>query len=275
MMIEPADYFQGTIVIVVPHMDDEVLACGGTLARLPDKARIHLIYATDGRGSPAPVLPWFDPVSADLNQIRRQEALAAMSYLGVPPANVHFLDLPDGQLMRHRSTLHRHLLELVVALQPAYILIPFRYDRHPDHLALNHVVTSAYRQGTVRATLLEYFVYYRWRLLPGGDVRHYIDPCYLWEVDIAEVSAHKRVALDCFKSQTTCFFTWQKRPNLTSNLLDEVSQAPELFLLYQETKPGPAIFTGSILRIRLAHRLEPFLKKKKDQVVALWRRGFA
>jgi LmbE family N-acetylglucosaminyl deacetylase len=29
--------FTCTIVIVAPHMDDEALACGGLIAKLPDK----------------------------------------------------------------------------------------------------------------------------------------------------------------------------------------------------------------------------------------------
>ena len=46
----------GTILIVAPHMDDEALACGGLIAKLPQKDRIHILYATDGMKSPAPIM---------------------------------------------------------------------------------------------------------------------------------------------------------------------------------------------------------------------------
>jgi hypothetical protein len=37
-------------------MDDEALACGGLIAKLPQKERIHIVYATDGMKSPAPIM---------------------------------------------------------------------------------------------------------------------------------------------------------------------------------------------------------------------------
>jgi LmbE family N-acetylglucosaminyl deacetylase len=272
--VKPAEVFQGGIVITVPHMDDCVLACGGTIAKLPQKERIHLIYATDGMSSPAPILPWRDSISPDLGKVRKQEAKTAMGSLGVPKENIHFLDLPDGQLKNHIETLSHSLTQLIERIAPTHILMPFRYDRHIDHLALNQAVTIAHQHGDYKAELTEYFVYHRWRLLPEGDVRKYIHPQHLFGINIEEVSTRKRAALDCFKSQTTKFYVWQTRPNLSSQLLDEVSGTPEIFLRYDAAFSGTTVFTGAVAWIRLAHKLEPYLKKKKDQIVALWNRGF-
>ena len=47
MTADPAVLFPGTLVIAVPHRDDEALALGGTIARLPEKSRVHVVYATD------------------------------------------------------------------------------------------------------------------------------------------------------------------------------------------------------------------------------------
>jgi LmbE family N-acetylglucosaminyl deacetylase len=273
VLLDPIEVFQGTLIIMAPHMDDEVLACGGTIARLPQKERIHVVYATDGMKSPAPEVPWRDSISSDLGKVRMREAQAAMACLGVSNENIHFLSLPDGQLAKHTDALIRLLTELIGQIEPAHILMPFRYDSHPDHLALNHVITAARRQGEVRAELTEYFVYYRWRLLPAGDVRKYIHPDHLFEVTIDNVSDRKRAALSLFKTQTTKFYAWQPRPNLSAWLLDEVSRTPELFLRYDPTASGPAVFYQYVTWIRLVHRLEPFLKKRKNRVVALWTRG--
>lgn len=49
---DPADVFRGELCVTVPHMDDCVLACGGTTALLPHKTEIHFVYATDGARSP-------------------------------------------------------------------------------------------------------------------------------------------------------------------------------------------------------------------------------
>jgi LmbE family N-acetylglucosaminyl deacetylase len=263
----------GTVLITVPHMDDCVLACGSTLAKLLDKTNVQVVYASDGMASPAPVFPWRDKISADLGQARMEEARRALSILGVPGQNIHFLGLPDGKLGHHQKELKSELLALVGQLQPHQILMPFRFDRHPDHLAVNHVLTEAYDAGILRAKLIEYFVYYQWRLLQTEDVRHYIRPDLLLKVEPGEAAVQKRAALDCFESQTTVYYPWQTRPNLTPAVLDEISLAPELFLAYDPKLPGAAIFTSTIAWIRVAHRLEPFIKKQKDLAVAMWRRG--
>jgi LmbE family N-acetylglucosaminyl deacetylase len=270
---EVADFFAGSGLILAPHMDDEVLGCGGTIALLPDKTNWHVLYATDGMGSPEPVLPWRDKISPDLGQIRQGEAQAALAVLGIPADNIYFLNLPDGRLRQHQSALEKAVTELVARLQPDHLLAPFRYDRHPDHLALNRAATRLMKMSLYQGCLTEYFVYHHWRMLPTGDVRDYIRPELLVEMDVTAVAPQIRAALDCFKSQTTRFYPWQARPNLTPELLDAVSQEPELFLRYDPVWPGTAVFDRAIPWIRIAHRLEPWLKKRKDRLVAWWRRG--
>lgn len=273
MLVDPTEVFEGVILIAVPHMDDGVLACGGTIALLSQKDRICVVYATDGMRSPAPIVPWRDSISPDLGVVRMKEAKSAMGYLGLPEENIEYLGLPEGKLGKNRRRLVSTLKELVERINPSHILMPFRYDRHVDHLAMNHAIMAVCQEGPYQGDLFEYFVYYRSQLLPAGDVREYIHPQHLLEVNIEAVSARKRAALDYFGSQTTRFYAWQTRPNLTSQLLDEVSYAPEFFLRYDASAPGPAVFDRCVTWIRLAHRLEPTMKKRKDQAVALWTRG--
>jgi LmbE family N-acetylglucosaminyl deacetylase len=272
-VVDPGDLFQGTVVMVAPHMDDCVLGCGGTMARLPHREQFFVIYATDGMRSPAPVLPWRDKVSPQLGEARQAEARRALATLGVPSGNIRFLGLPDGRLRNNRKRLEKLLLEAIAGLHPAWVLVPFRYDRHGDHLAVNHALTGASRRGALTAALAEYFVYQSWRLLPAGDVRSYIAPQLLLQVCIEPVAGRKRAALECFTSQVTRYYPWQARPNLTPQLLDEVCRGPEVFLRHDPALPGPRIFHGPIGWIRLAHRLEPWLKRQKDCAVALWRRA--
>lgn len=266
--------FPGTIVIVAPHMDDEALACGGLIAKLPDKNRIHVVYATDGMKSPAPIIPGHDEISPDLGKVRMSESLQAMKLLGVPEQNLHFLCLPEAQLREIMPALQKALREKLKKLAPQHILVPFRYDRHLDHLAVNHIVGSAIDQGIVKAQLIEYFVYYRWRLLPKGDIRKYIKPQFLFTLDISDVAKQKRRSLDCFASQTTIYYPWQTRPILTSTLLDEECQNLEFFLISNASLSGTAVFSNSVPWIRLAHRLEPILLRWKYLTLALLKRVF-
>ncbi|MEJ2539637.1 MAG: PIG-L family deacetylase [Gemmatimonadota bacterium] len=269
----PADLFAGTVVVVAPHMDDEVLACGGLVARLPDKARIHFVFATDGMRSPAPVLPWRDATRPDLGALREDESRRAARILGLPEGNTHFLRLPEAELPRHEGDLRRRLDERFRDLDPDHVLVPFRYDRHPDHLAVRRAVVEARRAEVTRAMITEYFVYYRWRLLPKGDVRRYVRPEHLIRVDIDAVAGLKREALDCFTTQTTRFFDWQTRPILRPELLDEECVGPELFVRCDIDVPDGRLFTGLVPWIRIAHRLEPKLVRWKYLVKSSLTRG--
>jgi N-acetylglucosamine malate deacetylase 1 len=243
-------------------MDDEALACGGLIAQLPQKERIHLIYATDGMKSPAPVMPG-DTIDPDLGEVRVRESITAMGLLGVPEENLHFLRLPEGQLSNHITKLRENLLNTILNIGADTIFIPFRYDRHLDHLKINQIVVEAHQQGLFKSQITEYFIYYRSRLLPLQDIRKYIHSNLLITVNIEGVAADKRKALDCFKSQTTLFYPWQTRPILTASLLDEECQNPEYFLYYDPAFPGAAVFKKLALWIRIAHRIEPYLQKWK------------
>ena len=262
----------GKIVIVAPHMDDEVLACGGLIAQLPHKDRIHIIYATDGMKSPEPIIPGRDKISPDLGKNRMRESIEAVKFLGVPEHNLHFLCLPEAQLKKHQSTLRNLLGNKIRTIAPQQIFVPFRYDRHLDHLAVNHAIVSEFQQDDTKPQLIEYFVYYRWRLMAKRDIRRYIRPQLLFKLDIGDVAGQKRQALDCFTSQTTIYYPWQTRPILTSIVLDEDCQNPEFFLISNDSPAGAAVFSNSVLWIYLVHRLEPFLQRWKYRVGAYLKR---
>ena len=262
----------GRIVIVAPHMDDEALACGGLIAKLPDKDNVHIIYATDGMKSPAPILPGRDKISPDLGKTRMRESIEAMKLLGVSEHNLHFLCLPEAQLKKHLVSLRNMLRDKIRTLAPRQVFVPFRYDRHPDHLAVNHAIVSEFGQGGMQPQLIEYFVYYRWRLMSKRDIRKYIRPQLLFALAIGDVAGQKRQVLDCFRSQTTIYYPWQTRPILTSSLLDEECQNPEFFLIANDAWVGASIFSSSVLWIRLVHHLEPFLQRWKYRVGAVLKR---
>jgi LmbE family N-acetylglucosaminyl deacetylase len=253
-------------------MDDEVLACGGLIAQLPNKDRIHLIYATDGMKSPAPIIAGRDQISADLGRIRMQESRNAMKLLGIAERNLHFLGLPEAELGQHTQALRNMLQEKLTSIAPQHILVPFRYDRHSDHLAVNHAVVALLADSMLHAALIEYFVYYRWRLMPKRDIRKYIRPQFLYKLNLANVAQLKRRALDCFTSQTTIYYPWMTRPILTAVLLDEECQNPEYFLSAPTSPTGTAVFSGPTLWIRLVHRLEPILLRWKYLVLSMWKR---
>jgi LmbE family N-acetylglucosaminyl deacetylase len=193
-----------------------------------------------------------------------------MARLGVGAAHLHFLDLPDGQLNAHLRTLTARLAELVRTLRPQTVLTPFRYDQHPDHLAVRQATVDAIAAagaGTGAIMLLEYFVYFRYPLLAGGDIRRVVAPAHLIEIDIAPVRVDKRAALDAYVSQVTRYFPWQTRPVLTEAILDEHASGPEWFVhAAADLSPGE-LFQRDSLRLRINLLFGPALVRWKKRLL--------
>ena len=273
--LDPDADLTGRLVVLAPHMDDELIGCGALLASVADGGRVTVVYVTDGAGSPEPPTPWHDVDRPALARMRREEALAGLEALGIPPGRARFLELPDGRLGRMGSRLRAALAETLADLRPRHVLIPFRMDRHPDHLAVHrsalHPEVRAASGDDCRVH--EYFVYSQWKLLPGGDIRAWIDPGLLRALEPSdEAGRRKRRALELHRTQSTLHYSWQRRPNLTPAFLDRVTAEPELLLDTFRAPSGMGVFRGGTMRIRAAHSLEPVLKRAKDRVMALVRK---
>ena len=266
---DPVKIFEGTILVIAPHMDDEMLACGATLAALPEKHAIHIIYATDGTRSPVPDRLWKVRTLAKLQAVRTTEAENALDTLGIPRGNATFLGLPDGNLDSSEKELCDILVTHLRRLRPDHVFAPFQFDRHPDHLAVYRATVTALRTANSTASLNEYFVYFRWRLLPGGDVRNMIRNDLLIRIPVTAHASEKRRALACYASQTTKYFGWQLRPILTSHSIEEVCTSPECFLQTDPDSRDDRVFTRLVPWIKCAHLLEPRLKRIKDRAISV------
>lgn len=267
--ITPDDLLSKRILVVAPHMDDEVLGCGGVMHMHIDKTEIHCIYATDGALSPAPLLPWTGSIDPDIPERRRHEALEVMDAVGIPQENLVFLDFPDGKLIKYSLSFKAKLAEQLARIKPAIILIPFRYDLHLDHVAVHRGVRDVVLETADSAVLLEYFIYFRWRLIKSGDVRQLIPASRLLYVDTSAVAEKKATAIHRYTSQTDIISEWQEQPILTARSISERCNEPECFLYSNPHEPISAVFTGNRLRIIAAHYIERIGKRRKDQLLAL------
>jgi LmbE family N-acetylglucosaminyl deacetylase len=115
------------LAVIAPHPDDEVLGCGGTIARCASEgAEVHVIFATTG----VPHL-----VSSEEHEQLRSEVRTAHVCLGVSRA--HFLDLPAARLDSvARADVNRALAAVLDAVEPDTVLMPFVGDVHLDHQVL-------------------------------------------------------------------------------------------------------------------------------------------
>ncbi len=135
------------IVVLAPHMDDEVIGCGGTIARHVDAgADVTVMYLTDGRRGAANVnrLKGAELHEAELELIarRKEEAYKALGILGV--RKVAFLDCEDTKLDRDADAAAR-LRAALLEIRPDIVYLPFFLEHHPDHRAVSPVLIAAAR----------------------------------------------------------------------------------------------------------------------------------
>jgi LmbE family N-acetylglucosaminyl deacetylase len=265
-LVHADELLVGTVLAVIPHADDEVLGCGEALSQVSDKTRLHFAYVSDNSRSPEPA-GGDAALMAALRLIRADEARCVMSRLGVPEENVHFLGFPDGSLQANRSLIEARLHKLCKSVQPDTVLAPFRYDWHPDHLAVSRAASAVVGSGRMPARLLQYFVYHRLRLLPGRDIRAFLRPEHARQVHSEESSRSKRELLDCYMSQISLSYPWQRHPVLRRTDLEDVVSRPEFYFCGGPSMPDSEVFSHSARLISLLSALEPPLKRAKDQVV--------
>ena len=252
-------------------MDDEILGCGGSMLMHEDKSQIHCVYATDGARSPAPLLPWTGSIDHDIKKLRRHEAYEVMNEVGIPQENLIFLDFPDGKLRHNISELKSRLKEEISRIEPAIVLVPFRYDLHPDHVAVTRCVREVLLNSPIDCVLLEYFVYFRWRLIASGDIRQMISESSLLTVDTSSVGEKKSSIIRLYRSQTEILSDWQEQPILTAHNISRRCREPESFVYSDPCQPLSSIFTSKRFRILTAHYVERIGKRPKDQILALLR----
>jgi N-acetylglucosamine malate deacetylase 1 len=179
----------GKIIVLAPHMDDEVLGCGGTIARhVQAGADVSVIFLTDGRYgsdvSAALAGPERGRRQRELIGIRKQEAQRAGEILGVK--SIAFLDAEDGWL-RSDSLVPKRLRAILERERPHLVYLPFLLENHVDHCAASDMLIAA-TAGTKQD--FECRCYEVWTPL---------FPNIVVEID-ATIELKKR-ALSCYRSQ--------------------------------------------------------------------------
>ena len=137
------------LVVVAPHPDDEILACGGLMAMHARRGGHSVVVAvTDGEASHGDIQPWR---AGKLAETRRSERIRGLARLGCEQTEVYRLGLADGKVASHRETLES---ELEKVMQWGDIVVTtWRFDGHPDHEACGAAVAKVCAR--VRCRLLE------------------------------------------------------------------------------------------------------------------------
>lgn len=179
------------IAVVAPHPDDEVLGCGGTMARAAaEGAQVHVVVVT--RGQP----PLFDEA---LVEGIRQETLRAHRLLNV--ASTQFLDFPAASLDQVPcADLNQALSAALSRIEPDLLLVPFIGDIHLDHqMVFNAALVHARpRSLSAPGCVLAYETLSETNWLAPGITPAFVPNLF---VDISTTIEAKLAAFSSFHSQ--------------------------------------------------------------------------
>jgi len=130
------------VLIFSPHPDDDIIGCGGTIAKLRNgasKSKVTIVYMTSGDAGR------LDYAKKDLARIREGEARGAAEALDV--SDLVFLRIPDGYIESSKQTLVS-AVNLIRGRKPHIVYVPHAEDAHRDHKNTNMLAIEAIRRAS-------------------------------------------------------------------------------------------------------------------------------
>lgn len=193
----------GTVLVIAPHQDDESLGCGGTIALLRQmNISVHVAFVTDGSLSHPNSKKY--PAEKRI-ELREQEAINALSILGVDANKVTFMRLPDGSVPYNGDPQFtdavNQMEQLLTRINPQTIFLPWRRDPHTDHRATWQIVDEALGETGIHIRKLEYLIWL-WERAASNDLPQ-PNEMKVWQVNIQAVPHLKQQAIAAHQSQTT------------------------------------------------------------------------
>ena len=179
------------ILVIAPHPDDEVLGCGGTVAKrvlAGDEAHLCVVtraYAPD----------WPEDEITE----RRKEVLKVNKILGIK--KTHFLDMPTVKLDTiPQKTLNEAITRVVDMVKPQTVFLPFSYDVNRDHRIVFDAALVALRPkpDSVTRKILCYETLSETEWAPPFTHTAFVPNVY---EDISETLAVKLKAMSVYKSE--------------------------------------------------------------------------
>jgi LmbE family N-acetylglucosaminyl deacetylase len=134
-------------LVIAPHPDDETLATGGMISAMrSDRHNVVVAAVTDGENA-------YEDAEF-LDEVRAVEQRNALEILGVSPAQIIRLGLPDRDVAAHEHALVARLMSF--ANSSTHIIAPWQADFHPDHEACGRAAQSVARQTGARLSFYSF-----------------------------------------------------------------------------------------------------------------------
>jgi len=153
------------VLVIAPHPDDEVIGCGGAIARhmaLGDK--VYLLVMTQIYA------PEWDMREFDK---RRQEALASAKVLGIK--KVFFAGFPTAKLnIVPTITLTNKISEVINKIRPEIVYLPPKKDLNLDHVIVYRAGIASCKSQNYIKRIFSYEVPTAFSF-EDMDVNYYLD----------------------------------------------------------------------------------------------------
>jgi LmbE family N-acetylglucosaminyl deacetylase len=137
---------QKTVLLFSPHPDDDLFCCAGTLALMArHRNNIHIFLYTNGdKGS------YDREMSSErLAAIRMKEEEKASAILGIPAANIHWLEYHDGMLeYADPRDLVEEVTRIIRQYRPDVVMAPdpgadyVRWHKTDHRMAANNTIDA-------------------------------------------------------------------------------------------------------------------------------------
>ncbi|MHA1377066.1 MAG: PIG-L deacetylase family protein [Candidatus Helarchaeota archaeon] len=173
-----------SIIILSPHPDDAVLGCGGMIIKaIKEEIQVYIVFLTDGRACYT-----YSKIDSELTPEnvaveRKKEALMSSIKLGVPKANIKFLEIWDRELNKPNNFdfALKEIKKLIVNIRPFRVFGPVFNNRHPDHQATSDIIIKAIKDYPD----IEFYMYGLQRSIGKSDLK----------VNISDVKEQKAEAM--------------------------------------------------------------------------------
>ena len=132
------------VLIVVAHPDDEILGCGGLIAKFAARSKFRILFIAEGsscRFEKSQSIEIADAIAA-----RTNFAIESLASLGV--SDVHFIDYPCGQLdqipiLEVNKVIEKHINDF----SPDSVISHSSKDVNSDHRRVAEATLMATRPG--------------------------------------------------------------------------------------------------------------------------------
>jgi LmbE family N-acetylglucosaminyl deacetylase len=127
------------LLVFAPHPDDDVIGCGGTIARyIAQGNQAAIVYVTSGEAGS------LTSNSGELSSLREEEATQAAALLGV--SDLVFLRQPDGYISWNQKLVET-LVSIIRSRQPSMVFLPNEEEAVRDHQQSSQIILEACKRA--------------------------------------------------------------------------------------------------------------------------------